>query len=236
MRFPPHPEVRARQREASKDGRRRSRPPPGIVRCGIPIKALARHNHLLRSTGPDFPEAAGEMTVQFQSETVARNAGGLAAALPLLKARFGDRFSDAAAVRAQHGQQTVWLKSEPPDAVIYPLTTEEVAEAVKICAAHKRAGHSVWRRHVAGRSCQRALRRRVVRPVAHEQDRRGTCGGSRLRRRAGGDAEAAERAPAFRQGCSSRSTPAPTPPSAAWRRRARPAPMRCATARCATTS
>ena len=48
-------------------------------------------------------------------------------------------------------------------------------------------------------------------------------------------AQAAQRRAARHRACSSRSTPAPTPRSAAWRRRAPPAPTRCATAPCART-
>ena len=50
----------------------------------------------------------------------ARNGAGIALALPVLKQRFGERFADSEAIRRQHGQQTVWLKSEPPDAVVFP--------------------------------------------------------------------------------------------------------------------
>src|SRR5690606_4907123 len=53
------------------------------------------------------------------------------------KQRFGERFADTAAIRQQHGQTTTWLPSEPPDAVVFALSTEEVAEIVRICAEHR---------------------------------------------------------------------------------------------------
>ena len=51
-----------------------------------------------------------------------------------LKARFDNRLSTAAALREQHGHTTTWLPNEPPDAVVFAQSTEEVAEIVRICA------------------------------------------------------------------------------------------------------
>jgi D-lactate dehydrogenase (cytochrome) len=77
------------------------------------------------------------MAVQQSFQPVERNVAGLARALPLLRQRLGDRFSDSEAIRRQHGQLTTWLPVEPPDAVLFPLSTEEVAEIVAICAEHR---------------------------------------------------------------------------------------------------
>jgi D-lactate dehydrogenase (cytochrome) len=77
------------------------------------------------------------MTVQLPVEPVARNAAGIARALPILKQRFGDRFTDSDGIRRQHGQQTTWLPNQPPDAVIFPTATEEVVEIVRICSEHR---------------------------------------------------------------------------------------------------
>ena len=76
------------------------------------------------------------MTVQFKGAPPLRNAEGIARALPLLRERFGDRFADSEAVRRQHAQQTTWLAVEPPDAVVFPLSTEDVVAIVQICAEH----------------------------------------------------------------------------------------------------
>ncbi|HZP18843.1 MAG TPA: FAD-linked oxidase C-terminal domain-containing protein [Bauldia sp.] len=73
------------------------------------------------------------MTVQLAVEPVARNEAGIAAALPKLAERFGVRFSRSEAVRQQHGQTTSWLVKQPPDAVVFPESTEEVAEVVRLC-------------------------------------------------------------------------------------------------------
>ena len=54
-----------------------------------------------------------------------------------LRQRFGDRLSTGQAVREQHGKGESYHRGPPPDAVFFAETTEEVAEAVKLCAAHK---------------------------------------------------------------------------------------------------
>jgi D-lactate dehydrogenase (cytochrome) len=77
------------------------------------------------------------MTFQVAVAQVSRNEAGIAAALPILEARFGARFSRSEAVRHQHGATTTWLATQPPDAVVFVETAEEVAETVKICAANK---------------------------------------------------------------------------------------------------
>ncbi|WP_298963864.1 FAD-linked oxidase C-terminal domain-containing protein [uncultured Roseibium sp.] len=58
------------------------------------------------------------------------------AALSQLSDLFGERFSTSHALREQHAHTTTWLKNQPPDAVIFALSTEEVAKAVRICSAH----------------------------------------------------------------------------------------------------
>jgi D-lactate dehydrogenase (cytochrome) len=50
--------------------------------------------------------------------------------------RYDDRVVTSAAVREQHGHSLTWVKNQPPDVVVYPRTTEEVSEIVKLCAAH----------------------------------------------------------------------------------------------------
>jgi len=54
-----------------------------------------------------------------------------------LRARFGERFSTAAAVREHHGRDESPFPPTPPDAVVFAHSTEEVAEAVAQCRAHK---------------------------------------------------------------------------------------------------
>jgi len=64
-------------------------------------------------------------------------ADALAAALAKLRARFGARLNEGEAIRRQHGNQLSEIPNEPPDAVMFPQTTAEVAEAVRICAEHR---------------------------------------------------------------------------------------------------
>ncbi|MGL5362077.1 MAG: FAD-binding oxidoreductase [Bosea sp. (in: a-proteobacteria)] len=53
-----------------------------------------------------------------------------------LAAMFGNRLVTSQAVREQHANTLTWIANQAPDAVIYPQTTEEVADAVKLCAKH----------------------------------------------------------------------------------------------------
>jgi D-lactate dehydrogenase (cytochrome) len=61
----------------------------------------------------------------------------LAATLEALAARFGNRLVTSLAVREQHGNTTTWVANEPPDAVVFPQTTADVQEVVRICAARR---------------------------------------------------------------------------------------------------
>jgi D-lactate dehydrogenase (cytochrome) len=58
------------------------------------------------------------------------------AALPALAARFGNRLVTSRAVCEQHGNTTTWIQNEPPDAVVFPQSTADVQDIVRICAAH----------------------------------------------------------------------------------------------------
>jgi len=53
-----------------------------------------------------------------------------------LAARFGNRLVTSLAVRQQHGHTLTWIPNQAPDAVVFPQSTEEVSEIVKLCAAH----------------------------------------------------------------------------------------------------
>ena len=56
-------------------------------------------------------------------------------ALAALSARFGDALQLGAAIRAQHGP-VEGMGGEAPDAVLFAGSTADVADAVRICAAH----------------------------------------------------------------------------------------------------
>jgi D-lactate dehydrogenase (cytochrome) len=54
-----------------------------------------------------------------------------------LRALLGDRLSLAEAVRESHGRDESHHDPAPPDAVVFPESTEEVAAVVRVCAAHR---------------------------------------------------------------------------------------------------
>ncbi len=72
-----------------------------------------------------------------QAAALPRNEAGIETAVGVLKQRFGDRLQTGAAIREQHGHTTTWIENQSPDAVVFPHSTEEVANIVKVCAAHK---------------------------------------------------------------------------------------------------
>ena len=72
-----------------------------------------------------------------QASTLPQNATGIKTAVGILKQRFGDRLQTGAAIREQHGHTTTWIENQSPDAVVFPHSSQEVAEIVGSCAAHK---------------------------------------------------------------------------------------------------
>jgi D-lactate dehydrogenase (cytochrome) len=58
-------------------------------------------------------------------------------AIDELRALFGERLSTSTGVRDHHGKDESWHHPHRPDAVVFPNTTEEVAEIVRICARHR---------------------------------------------------------------------------------------------------
>ncbi|HCI19927.1 MAG TPA: 2-hydroxy-acid oxidase, partial [Alphaproteobacteria bacterium] len=57
-------------------------------------------------------------------------------ALIALASLLGDRLSTGASVLALHARDEAHTTPAMPDAVAFPQTTDEVADIVKICAAH----------------------------------------------------------------------------------------------------
>jgi len=60
----------------------------------------------------------------------------LEAALASLRQLLGERASVSQAVRDHHAKDESWHEAMAPDAVVFPETTEEVAEIVRICDRH----------------------------------------------------------------------------------------------------
>src|SRR5215510_14118268 len=63
-----------------------------------------------------------------------RSAGQIKKAIAALTAAFGNRVVTSQAVREQHGNTVTWIANQPPDAVVFPQSTEEVQQTVRICA------------------------------------------------------------------------------------------------------
>ena len=53
-----------------------------------------------------------------------------------LRNRFGERVNLSPAVREQHGRGESWHVPQPPDAVVFARSTEEVVEIVDLCREH----------------------------------------------------------------------------------------------------
>jgi len=66
-----------------------------------------------------------------------RSESGVATAIAILQQRFGDRVQTGEAIRRQHAHTLTWLPNQPPDAVVWALSTEEVQQIVQIAAAHR---------------------------------------------------------------------------------------------------
>jgi D-lactate dehydrogenase (cytochrome) len=66
-----------------------------------------------------------------------RDPKAIEAAVRALAARFGNRLVTSQAVREQHGNTVTWIENQPPDAVVFPQSSDEVQEIVRICAGHR---------------------------------------------------------------------------------------------------
>jgi len=66
-----------------------------------------------------------------------RDPKAVEAAIGALAARFGNRLVTSQAVREQHGNILTWIANQPPDAVVFPQSADDVQDVVRICAQHK---------------------------------------------------------------------------------------------------
>src|SRR5690349_25158177 len=73
------------------------------------------------------------MNINAKRPYPAQNKG---AAIAALNAAFGNRVVTSMAVREQHGNTLTWIVNQPPDAVVFPQSTEDVQRVVRICGAH----------------------------------------------------------------------------------------------------
>jgi D-lactate dehydrogenase (cytochrome) len=66
-----------------------------------------------------------------------RDPAAVDATIRALAACFGNRLVTSLAVRQQHAHTLTWIENQPPDAVVFPQSTADVQEIVRICAAHR---------------------------------------------------------------------------------------------------
>ena len=147
-----------------------------------------------------------------------------------LAATFGNRLVTSQAVREQHGNTLTWIGNQPPDAVVFPQSAEDVQRIVRLCAAERvpvigfGAGTSLEGQINAPRGGVSLDFRDMNRVLAVHADDLDCVVEPGITRKQLNEY-------LRDQGCSSRSIPAPTPRWAAWLRPAHPAPTPCATAR-----
>ena len=65
------------------------------------------------------------------------NPGALRKTITELAAAFGNRLVTSEAVRKQHMNRESWIRGEPPDAVVYPQSVEDVQRLAHICGANR---------------------------------------------------------------------------------------------------
>src|SRR5438105_1058395 len=78
------------------------------------------------------------MTLAAESATArTRDPKAVQATIAALAAAFGNRLVTSLAVRQQHGNTFTWIVNQPPDAVVFPQSADDVQQIVRICAAHR---------------------------------------------------------------------------------------------------
>jgi D-lactate dehydrogenase (cytochrome) len=65
------------------------------------------------------------------------NPKAVATVVQKLAAAFGNKLVTSEAVRRQHANTTTWIENEPPDAVVYVGSGDDVRRVVSICAEHR---------------------------------------------------------------------------------------------------
>ncbi|HEX5958216.1 MAG TPA: FAD-binding protein, partial [Hyphomicrobiaceae bacterium] len=74
------------------------------------------------------------MALPAEVEQISR--GDTATAIAILRQRFGERVQTGAEIRRQHGNVITWIPNQPPDAVVWVETTDEVRQVVDVARTH----------------------------------------------------------------------------------------------------
>jgi D-lactate dehydrogenase (cytochrome) len=77
------------------------------------------------------------MALAEATQSITRDRKAADTVIAKLAARFGNRLVTSRAVREQHANTVTWIPNEPPDAVLFPQSTEDVQEVVRLCAAER---------------------------------------------------------------------------------------------------
>jgi D-lactate dehydrogenase (cytochrome) len=80
-----------------------------------------------------MPERMDEMAQAATREAT----GDVATAIAILRQKLGDRVQTGEALRRQHAHTLTWIPNEPPDAVVWPLSTDEVRDIVQVASTHR---------------------------------------------------------------------------------------------------
>jgi D-lactate dehydrogenase (cytochrome) len=83
----------------------------------------------------DLSQTEG-MAIQERVPDVVRD-GAIAAAIAELTAAFGNRVATSRSMCEQHGHTTTWLENQPPDAVVFVQSADDLQQIVRLCAAHE---------------------------------------------------------------------------------------------------
>jgi D-lactate dehydrogenase (cytochrome) len=77
------------------------------------------------------------MVISEAWEELRRDGRAVDRVIAALAATVGNRLVTSQAVREQHGNTLTWIPNQPPDAVVFPQSTEEVQEIVRLCAGER---------------------------------------------------------------------------------------------------
>lgn len=72
-----------------------------------------------------------------QATDLPRNETGIETVVGILKQQLGEKLQTGEAIRNQHGHTTTYIRTQAPDAVAFPQSTDDVAAIVRVCAEHK---------------------------------------------------------------------------------------------------
>lgn len=70
------------------------------------------------------------------TENQAEKQRDISLASEILKQRFGDRFHTGDSIREQHAHTLTYLQNQPPDAVVFAQSADDIKWIVQVCAEH----------------------------------------------------------------------------------------------------